>query len=97
VPSTDELSADSYACRTDPNSGVCGSDVISVCVSTHLSLLLDYLTRLVLVPQRRKLVPVHVSAGVWNQIELFFDLFLIVMIFRIFRVVIHCVKTRSEM
>jgi hypothetical protein len=23
----------SYACRTDPNSGVCGNDVISVCVS----------------------------------------------------------------
>lgn len=22
-----------YACRTDPNSGTCGSDVISVCVS----------------------------------------------------------------
>ncbi|KAH9889471.1 hypothetical protein C8Q73DRAFT_159755 [Cubamyces lactineus] len=28
-----------YACRTDPNSGVCGSDVISVCVSNSWSLL----------------------------------------------------------
>jgi hypothetical protein len=26
-----------YACRTDPNSGTCGSDVISVCVSDVFS------------------------------------------------------------
>jgi hypothetical protein len=25
-----------YACRTDPNSGTCGSDVISVCVSRYI-------------------------------------------------------------
>ena len=27
----------SYACRTDPNSGSCGSDVISVCVSGSIT------------------------------------------------------------
>ena len=27
----------SYACRRDPNSGVCGSDVISVCVSGSIT------------------------------------------------------------
>lgn len=43
-----------YACRTDPNSGVCGSDVISVCVSLkwlHSFYYYPKLTDMVLVPQ----------------------------------------------
>jgi hypothetical protein len=30
-----------YACRTDGNAGVCGNDVISVCVSVELKIILN--------------------------------------------------------
>ena len=40
----------SYACRTDPNSGVCGNDVISVCVSGSITSTGNSLT-VSLVPQ----------------------------------------------
>ena len=59
VPSADECFGftHSYKCRRDPNSGKCGNDVISVCVSTHLalSMLLGLSDMLLLVPQRWKL------------------------------------------
>ena len=34
---TDKSTGLQYACRPDPNSGMCGSTVISVCVSTILT------------------------------------------------------------